>query len=708
MDASVPQCPGMGGLTTGRRSRRYLGSVLCCATLLCAALLARPLWADLAIDLSIADIQGEQINVRGIQLALSQGADGTLQLNGQIAHLSLPTLAMEFTQLALDCPQVMVDAAGYHCEQATLSSVDGPVGEQQVTLALRYATADDWSFEFSGLRVAGGRLNGGFEGGLAGWRGSMQAKALQVRQLTRLRAAWSPPAGWSVDGRLDGDLTLAGVAGEVRHIQLALQGRDIGYADADGLQAAEGLHLQTRIKAQAAAGEWRGEGLVSLHHGQLYSDPVFVEVGKEAITLQTGFHTRDGLTDLQLMAAHLRWPAMLDAVIDGWLGLAVPAHRRLDMRLRMADLAAAYPVLLQPLMLGTALDDVSLEGGVKIHLGLGGEGVEVLEVKIDDLHLDDNQARFGVAGLTGDMHWRRAGAASPSALVIDSGHLYALDLGTIKADFVAQGDELQLSAPLVIPLLDGEARLQSLRLSGLLGEQGIAWQASADLANLSLSTLSQKLGWPMISGELNGHIPGLSYQQGVVRLGGELTAQALGGRISITNLVLRDPLGPVPVLEADASLHNLDLEQLTRAFSFGRITGLLDGEVRDLQLVGWQPSRFVARFYSPAYGEGPPRRISQRAVENLTELGNGVAVGLSGTFLRFFEDFAYDRIRLEVKLQGQNAELDGMPHSGGGFYLVRGRGLPRIDVVGRNRKVAWRDLVSRLKNIRFEGVQVKR
>jgi hypothetical protein len=38
---------------------------------------------------------------------------------------------------------------------------------------------------------------------------------------------------------------------------------------------------------------------------------------------------------------------------------------------------------------------------------------------------------------------------------------------------------------------------------------------------------------------------------------------------------------------------------------------------------------------------------------------------------------------------------------------VRGAGLPRIDVIGRNREVAWKDLVQRLRNIRLEGARVE-
>ena len=77
------------------------------------------------------------------------------------------------------------------------------------------------------------------------------------------------------------------------------------------------------------------------------------------------------------------------------------------------------------------------------------------------------------------------------------------------------------------------------------------------------------------------------------------------------------------------------------------------------------------------------------------------------TFLRVFEEFRYDKIDLKVQLEGDVAELDGLARADGGYYLVKGAGLPRIDVIGRNRSVAWKDLVERLRRIRVEEARIE-
>ena len=75
--------------------------------------------------------------------------------------------------------------------------------------------------------------------------------------------------------------------------------------------------------------------------------------------------------------------------------------------------------------------------------------------------------------------------------------------------------------------------------------------------------------------------------------------------------------------------------------------------------------------------------------------------------LDVFDEFRYDKIDLKVLLQGDIAQLDGLARPDGGYYLVKGAGLPRIDVIGRNRSVAWKDLVERLRRIRVDEARIQ-
>jgi hypothetical protein len=208
---------------------------------------------------------------------------------------------------------------------------------------------------------------------------------------------------------------------------------------------------------------------------------------------------------------------------------------------------------------------------------------------------------------------------------------------------------------------------------------------------------------------LTGASPTLEYREGNLSVGGTLAANVFDGRVEVDRLRLEQPFGNLPRLSADMKIRRIDLEAATRAFSFGRIEGRLDGDVKNLRLLKWRPVAFDGRLYSSP-GDDSRRRISQRAIENISDLGGGGAAGvLSRGFLRFFEDFAYDRIALGCRLQDGVCHMSGLePHRSGGYYIVKGRLLPRIDVIGFASRVSWDGFVAQLKSAtQSEGPVVK-
>jgi hypothetical protein len=111
------------------------------------------------------------------------------------------------------------------------------------------------------------------------------------------------------------------------------------------------------------------------------------------------------------------------------------------------------------------------------------------------------------------------------------------------------------------------------------------------------------------------------------------------------------------------------------------------------------PVAFDASFYTTP-GDRSPRRIDQRAGSNLSSIGGGsggsVTAAMQGGFLRFFDSFRYDRLGLSCRLANDVCQMDGVAPADGGYYIVKGSGLPRIDVIGNQRRVAWTRLVRQL------------
>ncbi len=72
---------------------------------------------------------------------------------------------------------------------------------------------------------------------------------------------------------------------------------------------------------------------------------------------------------------------------------------------------------------------------------------------------------------------------------------------------------------------------------------------------------------------------------------------------------------------------------------------------------------------------------------------------LSRSFLRVFDDFSYDRLGLSCRLENGVCEMGGVAPAKNGYYIVKGGGLPRIDVIGYQRRVNWPVLVKRLEAV---------
>lgn len=663
--------------------------------------LSTPATALAAFLLQIADIDVPDLAVRDIALRLEADAKGDLSAELRIGRAHWNGLDGDFRDLNLHCTHLVWAWPRIECAAAELRIPDSPLGPQQVPASFAWHADQGLQIRFRDLRYAGGRIGGELHSDADGLDAGWEIAGLNLAKLAPLRSQLTALGIVDLSGAADlrGALHWRSHAPSQLQAELTVQG--LNYADAEGLQVAEQAALKMKLQAELVDDSWRGTVDLGVSAGRVYSDPVYLEVGPEPWRLHSGLAWRPA-GDLHLQDLTLDLPGML--AVHGALTLADHASvlRGATLDLTSADLARLYQSLAQPLLIGTQLDDLQLGGGARAHLEVADQTLQRVDLTLSGVDLDDKGGRFGVYGLNTDLHWRATDGDANSHVSFALAHLHRMDLGPATFDLHLDGSAVQLLRPARVPFYQGVIELRSLAGKG--SATGQQWTMGLAVQDVALNPLTRALGWPPMSGNLNGDIPAVRYAGETVSVDGDLVIEVFDGRVVVRNLLLSEVLSVAPVFEADIDMRGMDLARLTEAFSFGRITGRLDGEVRDMQLIGWEPNRFRARFNSPP-NDDLPHRISQRAVDNLTELGNGVSGALSSTFLRFFEDFAYDRLELSIRQDGGRAELYGIPHGTDGYYLVKGAWLPRIDVIGRNRSVAWRDLIDRLKGMRFEGAK---
>ena len=208
--------------------------------------------------------------------------------------------------------------------------------------------------------------------------------------------------------------------------------------------------------------------------------------------------------------------------------------------------------------------------------------------------------------------------------------------------------------------------------------------------------LTRALDWPEFGGELSVDIPSVRYDEGVIDVQGQWVFDVFDGRVTVDGLRIERPFGVLPSLAADISVSRLDLEQLTSTFSFGRISGRLDGWVTDLRMLDWSPVSFDAWLGTPADQKGS-RDISRRAVSNLTTIGGGSATAaLTGPVIRLFSSFSYKQLGLGCRLANNVCAVRGLDDNSESVLIMQGSGIPRVTIRAYNRRMDWPQMVANL------------
>ena len=660
------------------------------------------------LQLGLARLIAPWGGLEGVELRLdSLDADGA-RFGLTIERITLPE-PLARARLSLDCPELTIDHARIHCPVGRLNWTESPLGPLQLTTTFEFLPADDrLNLTLKGDAVAGGRLDLRLVRSANAWRVDGTLNRADTATLIRWASLFTTQATrWCGEGRASLRFDLHGEGASPRQADVRLGLERAALESDDGEVAAAGLSGRLDLRAETAKAGHAIRGELTLDAGELYAAPLYWQAAERPLTGRFELVHQEERLEIKRLA----WNDPGVAVGEG-RGVVVREEgrwrpRHLELELERAEAAPAYARYLQPWVADHhLLGQLEMEGGLGGTLHWDDGQVQWSELRFDRFFIDDPLGRFGLYDLSGELGWSQQSAPRESDLRWAGGHLFALELGESALRARAAKGRLSLLEPLDQPLLDGTLLVDTLELT--LAQSGEPqWALDVVLTPVTMERLAHALGWPPMSGQLSGVIPRLAYRDGRMTVGGDLLARLFDGEVLVRDLVLEEPFAPINRLDAELELRRLDLALLTEAFAFGSIQGRLEGEVKELRLEQWQPVAFDAYFATPDDDDGR-RRISQRAVENLSRLGGGMMGGaLSKGLLGLFEEFGYDRIGVGCTLREGVCRMRGAGPANGGYYLVKGGGLPRIDVIGYAREVDWDELLSRLRGVTFDNPQIR-
>ncbi len=653
--------------------RTWIAQVRCFVGFILLLGLALPAFSQ-SINLHIEDVLAPSFSLKNLQAQFDSAHTSRLRLT--IAEAQI--LGRRWQKLALDCTRLALAPGLVECAHGTLD-----VGER-LPFTFRYRQAATGIMVLNLLPAPGEQWQLQTHSALGKTEATL---TVSKGKLSRLNPALEGTGLSFKSGTLTADAHLSLNAGVATQLTMKLGVNEGVFGDQAGSRAGEKLNLSTDLQAQAGT-VWRWQSFIHWYSGEVYWQPFYFASGDRQLRAQGSLEAQR----VTLQQATLDWKDIGQVRAQGDWDRANNKLDNLHLSGQGLALNGLYTTFLKPWLPEGQMSKLQWTGRGDVQLQMLQGAITTVDANLHDASVKPESGGFELAGIQAALAWSPTQARA-SQIDVARGTIGKLPLGKfqIRANLAPQ----QISiAPITLPILDGALRVDGI--DARRTAQDWRWTVSAALQPISMQQLSAALDLPVMHGTLSAVIPQLSYENQALSVGGALLFKVFDGSIVVKDLSARDLSGPAPSVRANIDMRNLDLDLLTRTFSFGAMQGRLDVTVHDLELFGWRPVQFDARVASSP-GDYP-RKISQKAVQNITALsGGGGVAAIQKSFLRFFDEFGYERIGLSCKLRNGICEMGGIENQAQGYLIVKGGGIPSLSVIGYNRQVGWDELLARIK-----------
>ena len=649
-----------------------------------------------SLSFDLDSIASDDWHLQGIQFGLVDLNADRQAMTLSIEKMVLPKPFDKISLLDLKCNNLQLNDDEIVCRQG-VGIVKSPwLDSTKVTVGFRISDSKK-TLSIGNIKFAGGRVDIAAEYYQELWHLKLDGKAVELSKLNKLFKfevvdVSSGQISLSVEAKLD--------ASGLQQATLNAQLTDTMLQTQDGRYASEGLVCEFSLKVRRRGLRWSFDNEVRLTNGAVYFEPVFLELADTPVEFkaQGDWYEKSkrlGITDVSLKQQEVG--AVLGRVdLDIEPELLVNSANLNLTTTRLDNLSAIY---LQPFLEASAMDNLHFAGEADAQIDVVQQILTGISVKFTALDITDDEDKINLKGGEGFINWTGLlSTESQSQVSWQQLKVFDIPIQTSALSLTTDAGSLVLNQRAVLPVLGGNFNIEHFSWYQQQGQDPNVHFAGS-IEDVSLQQLSTVLEWQPLSGKINGDIPGVRYSQGRLNIEGEIKAKLFDGEVRIKKLASSELFSDFSRFYADIEFDNLDLNQLTQTFDFGGMEGRLSGYARDIYLENWQPVSFSAWLGTPE-GDTSKHRISQKAVNSISSIGGGGAVdGLSRSFLRFFDNFGYDRLGVGCLLQQGVCQLKGVGESGQGYYIVKGGGLPRIDVIGYNSRIDWDVLLIRLKRV---------
>lgn len=650
--------------------------------------------------MQFGNVQGYGWQAQGVTLKLSLPSDPNqshLSADVHIDRLQVVNIPKPLRNAQVHCQTLHLTYSQIHCQHATFNAPRTLLSHSAQFGFTYDLNTYTFQLNMTKLPVAKGMVTGSVKVAYPNWQARLHLNKLDAAALyTFVSYFFELPQDYSFAGHLIADADLS-------NQRLLFNGKlnDGSFSDSSGLYAGEGIKLSFKLNTRLQAQYWAISQDLHLQQGEVLANTLYLAVTDQPIRISNNFNWYWQRNQLSDIALHYQHQDVLELQLNGSLGYGGQTLQPdLQINLAKTQLNTIYQHYLKSYLDTTGLQDLHLSGTLHGQVAWHNQQQKV-SMFIDQVDFVSKKQGLQLDDLNGEVHWR-GGKALPTGSYLRwrGGNLLThIQLGKGSIHAVVHDDSVSLLDTMQQQILDGELRVETFDASKL-GTADMQWTIRTQLKPISLPALSQAFGLPALQGKVSAMVPEIRYQNKQLDIGGALLLNIFDGEIVLKQLQLNDPFGQLPIMTANIEVNKINLQPLTEITGFGDIQGQLSGQVNDLYLLNWQPIAFDAYFQTPK-DNTLPRKISQKAVNSLYSVGGntGAVNSLSQGVLSLFSAFSYETLGWGCTLKNNVCIMRGAVPAANGYYIVKGGGLPRIDVIGYNQQVDWSTLLTRLKRV---------
>ncbi|MDD5277882.1 MAG: C4-dicarboxylate ABC transporter, partial [Methylovulum sp.] len=513
-----------------------------------------------AASLKIGAINSKNWKLEGVKLALTGLTQSPQKLALTIDQLSLPKPFNDLKLVNIRCTSFTWRNEELLCKQGRAEIHSKRWQSPSFNFSF-FVSENHTSLKLTGLQLAGGifAVDGDERGNQ--WRLQVNAKAVDgrlIRKLLQIKS-FEPTAG-----KISFKLDASGSHAFLKTFSLIARLDGMTVNTKDGRFATESLTLKTHVNAQNHKDGWHWQNQSSLIDGALYIEPLYLEAGKQSIGWDAQGRWDESTRRVEIRSANYTHSLAADLSGNGIVhykdGIKI---EKADLSLRSGDLQLLSSVYLKPFFEQTAWEGISLAGNLQADFSIVQHSLTALSAAVSNLEIKDAAGRAGVRGGVGTINWSVDESVDKSSdLSWQQLNVRNLPIGPARLLFLSKANSFKVLEKTRLPFLGGTIAINQL-----------SWQAKKQqdpeiyfegtMNNVSLEQLSRALNWTPLSGTISGAIPGVTYRDKTLRLGGELIIKVFDGAVKISNLAASGLFTDISRFYSDVEIDNLDLEQLT-------------------------------------------------------------------------------------------------------------------------------------------------